>query len=80
MPAQNLSDDMRPREIAVSVADATETLTAAGIADARVDAELLLAHMLGVGRGDAANCACVYHSGGWPIKSEAKAAQQHPQV
>ena len=52
MPAQNLSDDMRPREIAVSVADATETLTAAGIADARVDAELLLAHMLGVGRGE----------------------------
>ena len=52
MPAQNLSDDMRPREIAVSVADATDTLTAAGIADARVDAELLLAHMLGVGRGE----------------------------
>ena len=52
MPAQNLSDDMRPREIAVSVADATDTLTAAGIADARVDAELLLAHVMDVGRGE----------------------------
>lgn len=52
MPAHSPSDDLRPREITESIAAAAQTLTAAGIADARVDAELLLAHVLGVGRGE----------------------------
>lgn len=52
MPAHSPSDDLRPRGITESIAAATQTLAAAGIADARVDAELLLAHVLGVGRGE----------------------------
>ncbi|MEV8359102.1 peptide chain release factor N(5)-glutamine methyltransferase [Microbacterium sp. NPDC076895] len=53
MPAHSVPDDIRPAEtIATSVAAAAETLIAAGIADARVDAELLLAHVLGASRGE----------------------------
>lgn len=53
MPAHSAPDDTHPRDtLAGSIAAAADTLTAAGIPDARVDAELLLAHALEVGRGE----------------------------
>lgn len=53
MPPQRPSDPARaPQKIADQLATAADALAAAGLPDPRVDAELLLAHVLGVGRGE----------------------------
>lgn len=53
MPAHPTPSRPHARDtVAGAVAAAADTLAAAGIADARVDAELLLAHVLTAGRGD----------------------------